>query len=400
MIARTFALASGVVALGFALLGAFTRADSPPTAAPSFTAGEFTLTGPFMHENLTVYLIHGPDRIKGKHYMTLQEALQDKIVVVHETGNVNELQIENVSSDVDVYIQSGDIVKGGRQDRTIAMDVIIPPKSGVMPLNAFCVEHGRWSKRGGEDSALFAGSNNQVAGKSLKIAVQRDASQSEVWRNVKANQDKLSSNARQSVADPQSATSFQLTLENKKVVEETDAYSKRLASIINGQADVIGYTMVINGKVASADVYASHELFAKLWPRLLSSAAVEAFAEVQKDKMFEPARSEAVKAAIEDADKAKATSKDVTARVELVTRESKDNIVFETRDRQASPAAASANWVHRSYLSKEGYVPAAREMDQRQRQIRTPVNQRANDRQQQEAPQVQPPQQQVNPPNR
>ena len=74
MIARTFALASGVVALGFALLGALTRADSPPPAAPSFTAGEFTLTGPYTHENLTVYLIHGPDRIKGKHYVTLQEA--------------------------------------------------------------------------------------------------------------------------------------------------------------------------------------------------------------------------------------------------------------------------------------------------------------------------------------
>ena len=198
-----------------------------------------------------------------------------------------------------------------------------------------------------------------MSGKSLKIAVQRDANQSEVWRNVKQNQDKLALNSGGSVADPQSASSFQLTLENKKVQEETEAYSKQLASIITGQADVIGYTTIINGKVSSADVYASHELFAKLWPKLLNSAAVEAFAEVQKDKKFEPAKTEAVKTAIEDADKAKATSKDVTARVELVTRESKDNIVFETRDRQASPAAPADNWVHRSYLSKEGYVPAA-----------------------------------------
>ena len=83
--------------------------------------------------------------------------MQDKVVVVHETGSVNELQIKNVSADVDVYLQSGDIVKGGRQDRTIAMDTIIPPKSGLMPLNAFCVENGRWSQRGGERFSQFRG---------------------------------------------------------------------------------------------------------------------------------------------------------------------------------------------------------------------------------------------------
>ena len=41
------------------------------------------------------------------------------------------------TADVDVYIQSGDIVKGGRQDRTIAMDFVVPPKSGVIPISAF-----------------------------------------------------------------------------------------------------------------------------------------------------------------------------------------------------------------------------------------------------------------------
>ena len=53
---------------------------------------------------------------------------------------------------------------------------------------------------------------------------------------------------------------------------------------------VIGYAFAINGKVNSADVYASHELFQKLWPKLLESSAVEAFSELQKDKKFAPAR--------------------------------------------------------------------------------------------------------------
>ena len=73
------------------------------------------------HDNLTVFLIHGKDRIDVSGLLTLEEAIEQKKVIVNETGSVNELTIENVS-DVPVYVQSTDIVKGGRQDRTIAND--------------------------------------------------------------------------------------------------------------------------------------------------------------------------------------------------------------------------------------------------------------------------------------
>jgi hypothetical protein len=136
-------------------------------AQPPVTAGDYTITGPFEQGNLSVFLVHGADRLNGTHYLTLQEAMEKKIVVVHETGNVNELSIENVSPERAVYIQSGDIVKGGRQDRTIAMDFIAPPRSGKMPIDAFCVESGRWHGRGAEPASLFASSDNQLAGKAL-----------------------------------------------------------------------------------------------------------------------------------------------------------------------------------------------------------------------------------------
>ncbi|HKP71989.1 MAG TPA: hypothetical protein VJT82_03560 [Pyrinomonadaceae bacterium] len=42
-----------------------------------------------------------------------------------------------------------------------------------------------------------------------------------------------------------------------------------------------------------------------------------------------------------------ATGKDVTKRINLVTRETKVNILFETRDR-----SASGPWLHRSYIKK------------------------------------------------
>ncbi len=68
-------------------------------------------------------------------------------VRVVETGSVNELRIEN-SGDEDVFIQSGDIVKGGRQDRVLTVSFVLPQKSGEVPVAAYCVEHGRWSQRG------------------------------------------------------------------------------------------------------------------------------------------------------------------------------------------------------------------------------------------------------------
>src|SRR5260370_30424619 len=74
---------------------------------------EYRLEGPFTQGNLSVFLIHGKDKVKGDTFITLQEALVQRKVIVRETREVNELAIENVSGE-EVYVQSGDIVKGCR----------------------------------------------------------------------------------------------------------------------------------------------------------------------------------------------------------------------------------------------------------------------------------------------
>jgi ARG and Rhodanese-Phosphatase-superfamily-associated Protein domain len=109
-------------------------------------ADDYKLSGPFAHENLTVYLIHGPSKA-AKNLLTLEQAIDRRKVIVYETRDVNELVIENVSKE-DVFIESGDIVKGGAQDRTLKDDLILPSKSGKVSMSAFCVEHGRWTQRG------------------------------------------------------------------------------------------------------------------------------------------------------------------------------------------------------------------------------------------------------------
>lgn len=334
------------ISLGVLITGRaqWTAAGSPPPKG-TIDAGEYRLSGPYIHKNLSIFLVHGKNVIKAKSFLTLQEALVQKKIVVYETKTVNELSIQNFS-DEDVYVQSGDIVKGGQQDRMIGVDLIVPPRSGKLPISAFCVEHGRWSARGSEKAGVFSTSNDAVATKEIKLAAKMSTSQGEVWKSVSEAQDKLSSNLGARVNSAVSASSLQLAVENQKVQETADSYISALQNIANRSNDVIGYVFAINGKVNSADIYGSNVLFKKLWPKLLKANAIEAIAELQPGK-FKPASAESVSGFLSDSDKAKGSDKDVNARVNLMTREDKENILFETRDRGQNGA-----WVHRNYIKK------------------------------------------------
>jgi hypothetical protein len=319
-----------------------------PTARQEASGGQssYRLSGPYTHGNLTVFLVHGKD-LTTKTFLTLQEALAQKKVRVYETKDVNQLAIRNLSNQ-DIYVQSGDIVRGGDQDRMISIDFIVPPRSGRMPIAAFCVESGRWSKRGNEENASFSSSENSIATKELKLAAKRDKSQQAVWENVKVAQDKLAANVVAAAQGLSTTSSFELSVENAKVKETTDAYVKALSGILQNKSDVIGYVFAINGHVNSADVYASRALFVKLWPKLLKASAVEAIAELNKDVEAKAVASETVHTFLADSEKAKAEARQVTRRVKVVTREDDKNIFFETQD-----SAANDGWVHRNYIRKQ-----------------------------------------------
>jgi len=316
---------------------------------PAVAAG-YRISGPYTHKNLTVFLVHGKDLLPGKNFLTLQEALAQKKARVYETNDVNELAIRNFSNQ-DVYVQAGDIVRGGDQDRMISIDFIVPPRSGRMPIAAFCVESGRWSKRGDEQSAWFSSSENAAATRELKLAAKSANSQEAVWENVSAAQRKLSRNVGAVVNASVSTTSYVLSVDNAKVQQTTAAYIDALSGILRNKSDVIGYAFAINGQVNSADVYASHMLFAKLWPKLLKATATEALAELNQDAKAEPAKAvadETIHEFLAASEQPKPQAKAVTERVRVVTREDDKNVFFETQDRRQNDA-----WVHRNYIRKQ-----------------------------------------------
>jgi hypothetical protein len=295
---------------------------------------------------LSIFFVHGKDRIKDRGILTLEEALRQRTVIVRETKNVNRLVIWNGSAN-EVLLQAGDIVRGGHQDRTIAFDTIVPPRSGWRPLAVFCVEANRWKQRGQEAGGYFMPSVNCLANNTLKIAARKKGgNQSAVWDNVAKTQKALKEKLQTEVRAEQSQSSLELTLANNKVVEAVDACIDDLQDGPKNQKDVIGCAAIINGKVNNADVYASSKLFHKLWTKLLKASAVEALAE-KNEKNFEPVKADAIRAFFAAAEKGEKSETKIDRRFRQTEWENAKSILFETSD-----GARKGVFLRRSYVAK------------------------------------------------
>ena len=266
-----------------------------PASGPSGAkTGDYDFSDPITHDNLTLFFIYGDDKIAGGEFLTLQEALEMKKIVVKETGNVQELRVKNVG-DKPIYIQAGEIVRGGKQDRVFPTDLIVPPDGKEMPISSFCVEQGRWSARGAEASQIFSSSANAMNSNAGKIAAIVLRDQGAVWQSVASSQAELSEKVGKDVRSRKSASSLELTLSSEDLKKATEAYQAPLGKAIEGRKRVVGVAVVLNGKVHNVDIYGSSALFRKLYPKLLKANAVEAVAKKQKDLKFEIASAEDVK---------------------------------------------------------------------------------------------------------
>jgi hypothetical protein len=253
-----------------------TREEVEAARGPVAAVKQCTFSGPFTHDNLAVFLVHGANTIREVRVMPLQSALEQNLAVVHEGA----LSIDN-RTNVPIFIQAGDIVKGGTQDRVFPYDYLVPVGQTRLPVNVFCVESGRSFPRGVEVSTSFASSTQQLPGKRLNLAARHRHAQGEVWDGVRQLQAALERNAGGSVQSPQSLTSLQLTLETDRVQQAIQGYLQDLAPVTAGENEVIGVAFAVNGQIQSAEIYASSSLFLDLWPKLLRANAVAALAEKQ-----------------------------------------------------------------------------------------------------------------------
>jgi hypothetical protein len=330
-------------------------------ALPSAADGT-RVTGPLVHDNLAIYFVHGTAP-GGAVPLTLQDGLEKGQVKVREIGSVNQLTVENIGND-EVFVQAGDIVKGGRQDRVLSVDLLLPPHSGAVPIAAFCVEHGRWTARGNEDATQFESAAAAMPSHDAMLAMRAYSSavaaapaapdsspradivssQQEIWATVQETQKSLARSVGGSVAAPTSPSSLQLSLESEKLKQAQAAYISALQGAGESSDDIVGYVFAINGKINGGDVYPSNALFRKMWTKMLAANVTDAIAKKDAAGGAPPSVKD-VESFFATAETAPKSERMLNASVRLATRDGNSSLSAETQ-------RADGSWVHRAYLAK------------------------------------------------
>ena len=254
----------------------------------------YVIREPWSYENLSAYVLTGGDAVAGVTFCTLQNALRLRRAIVHETGHVDRIVTENLVPDEILFIQSGDIVKGGRQDRTVRFDTLVQPRTRV-ETRAYCVERRRWHRRGGEDDRTFSGSDTIVPTAAMRTTIIRGLAQADVWSRIEEEQDRLAETIGSSVRSSQSPSSYQLTAESQKIRDAIGGYLLALGGIAQVEC-AVGAVLAINGALNRADLYVTAGLFRDLWPKLLEAAAIEACARRPSWEAAAPAQAPTVDA--------------------------------------------------------------------------------------------------------
>jgi hypothetical protein len=190
------------------------------------------------------------------------------------SGTVNTLFIENISKDT-IFIMAGEIVQGGKQDRVIAQDVLLPPASGKINLSVFCVEQGRWTYGDKTDKSF-----NQYYGlpnMQLRNTVEKANSQSKVWQEV------ARTNEKNKVNPSTGAYTAQLNSDDYK--KQFADYQGFFTEKFKNDKNIIGVIVVTGERVVGCDMFASADLFQTQFNSLLSSYINEAITDGSEVKI-------------------------------------------------------------------------------------------------------------------
>jgi hypothetical protein len=314
----------------------------PPQAAPRPDAGALSertsLLAPIQVESLTLTPIvatsaGGKDDGKDN-LLVLDEAMATKQVKIQEIadGSVNGLTFVN-KADRPVFVMAGEVIIGGKQDRIIGRNTVIPAKT-TQEVPVFCVEHGRWDGQTKEFTTAKALAHGRLRGQASYAA------QQDVWNEVaaknKVRKTESASDTYRKVAQQQSDGTL------SSMEKQIDAALAKIPAA--DRTRMVGYAVALNGNVATVDMFGSPALFKKLETKLVRSYLTEAV-DVAAQKNVKPPSPADVKSFMADADKAAEQKSYDTAAAATVIHSgehaSKAKVDYK-RARAATPTAAAA----------------------------------------------------------
>ena len=204
-----------------------------------------------------------------------------------------------------LLLLAGEVVTGGNQDRIVARDRIVPTGAGPIDLSVFCIEPGRWT----ESSPVFGASDKTAAhGFMVQPKVREramvDQDQQRVWDAVNGaiSQMEMAAVPAARPYNPRSGagggpmvepapaiaagtTSYAKVMQSAPVQHEVD---EAAAPVMQEREQVldklrsehaVGVVVAVRGELVWADLFASTDLLARYWTKLVRSYAAEGLAE-------------------------------------------------------------------------------------------------------------------------
>ena len=227
--------------------------------------GELTLGPAASQGGLAVLWLHakGTAAAPSLEILTLDEGRARGALTVIERAqaSVPELIAENRGK-THVLLMAGEILIGGKQNRVLREDLLLPPLSGPRNIAVYCVEQGRWNE-GRKDFE----SRGSVVQPSVRSQVLRKAEQSRIWSGVAA--------ASRSVAAPSPTGSYQAIYDKPEVKAQLEETSRRFDPTMAPTA--VGAAVFVGPNLAGVDCFHAPGLFAREWPKLLRAYALDAY---------------------------------------------------------------------------------------------------------------------------
>jgi hypothetical protein len=190
-----------------------------------------------------------------------------------ESAEVNRLLLTN-NSNRPLLLLAGEIVTGGKQDRVVGTDRIVPAQSEPVDLSVFCVEPGRWTGA----SSSFSGFAAQMAQPSIRNRAMAARDQTEVWNEVRSSNQAIGGAVAALGRNPTSyAGNMEAPEAREKVDQVADPISRSYEDLMRKlkQHGASGVVVAIHGRLEWADLFASEALLQKYWTKLVRSYAAE-----------------------------------------------------------------------------------------------------------------------------
>ncbi|MBI3455643.1 MAG: hypothetical protein HY002_07630 [Candidatus Rokubacteria bacterium] len=218
------------------------------------------------HDPLQVFWLSGPSA-PPLTVTTLEEARArgDVVIVERDQATVPELIVDNRGKS-HVLLLAGEILVGGKQNRVLMEDILLPPQSGPRPLGVYCVEQARWAGRTKEFEA-----RGSFAAPGLRSQVLRKASQQRVWAEV----DRYA----RSAAAPSATRDYQAIYDKPEVRAHLEEIKRRLDGPLAPGA--LGAAVFAAQTLVGLDLFFDPDLFAREWPKLLHAHALDGYRQLR-----------------------------------------------------------------------------------------------------------------------